>query len=384
MKKIIISTIFMILSVFISSIVFADDDNFKIEPNMNNGKKWRMAYYEGGEYIDYQQIFTETIKALMELGWIENAKIPKQEGEQTKELWDWLTNKANSKYIVFVKDGHYSANWDDKIRENTKKEIINRLNDKNDIDLMVAMGTWAGKDMANNDHKTPTIVLSASDPLSAGIIKSVEDSGYQHLHATVDPKRFERQVRVFHEIINFKKLGMAYENSVNGKSYAAIDVVEKVAEERGFKVATCHTKSDIADKSLAEKSVIECFQKLSKTCDAIYVTQQGGINRKSIPDLVEIANKHHIPTFSQSGAEEVKYGFLVSISQAGFRYVGEFHAQTMAKIFNGASPNELDQLFEEPPKIAINMKTAEIIGFNPPVVLLGATDEIFDKISLPQ
>ena len=54
---------------------------------------------------------------------------------------------------------------------------------------------------------------------------------------------------------------MAYENSVNGKSYAAIDVVEKVAEERGFKVSTCHTKSDIADKSLAEKSVIECFHR---------------------------------------------------------------------------------------------------------------------------
>ena len=97
-----------------------------------------------------------------------------------------------------------------------------------------------------------------------------------------------------------------------------------------------------------------------------------------------IANEHHIPTFSQSGSEEVKYGFLVSISQAGFRYVGEFHAQTIAQVLNGAKPNQLDQLFEEPPKIAINMKTAEVIGFDPPVVLLGATDEIFNEISQPQ
>ena len=41
---------------------------------------------------------------------------------------------------------------------------------------------------------------------------------------------------------------------------------------------------------------------------------------------------------------------------------------------------KLLQLFEEPPKIAINLKTAEIIGFDPPIVLLGATDEIFHEI----
>ncbi len=80
----------------------------------------------------------------------------------------------------------------------------------------------------------------------------------------------------------------------------------------------------------------------------------------------------------------MKYGLLLSLSQAGFKYVGEFHAQTIAKILNGAKPNQLVQLFEEPPKIAINLKTAEIIGFNPPMVLLGATDEIFSEIVSPK
>ena len=382
--SIILSVLMIVLGVTFPTIGAAEKDKFNMKPMLNKGQKWRVAYYEGGEYIDYQQIFTETIKGLMSLGWIKMSDIPKQTGEQTKDLWEWLSRKAESDYIEFVADAHYCASWDDELRKKTADQIIDRLNRKKDIDLLIAMGTWAGKDFANNMHHTPTIVLSASDPLSAGIIRSVEDSGYDHLHATVDPYRFERQVRVFHEIINFKKLGVAYENSVNGKSYAAIDVVQKVANERKFKIVPCFTQSDISDTGEAEQSVIECFEKLSKTCDAIYVTQQGGINRRSIPALVDIANKHHIPTFSQSGSEEVKYGFLVSLSQAGFRYVGEFHAQTIAQVFNGAKPNDLDQLFEEPPKIAINMKTAEVIGFDPPVVLLGATDEIFNEINQPQ
>ena len=113
------------------------------------------------------------------------------------------------------------------------------------------------------------------------------------------------------------------------------------------------------------------------------MTVQGGVNARSIPKLVEFTSAKGIPTFSQSGSEEVRFGFLVSISQAGFRYVGEFHAETIARVFNGAHPNQLDQLFEEPPKIAINLKTAELIGFNPPVVLLGAADEVYRSFVNP-
>ena len=45
---------------------------------------------------------------------------------------------------------------------------------------------------------------------------------------------------------------------------------------------------------------------------------------------------------------------------------------------------QLGQAFEQPPKIAINLKTAELIGFDPPIVLLGAADEIFDTITKPE
>ena len=373
----------MILVCFVGAAIAADKGTFSTKPTTNNGKKWRLAYYEGGEYIDYQLIFTETVKGLMKLGWIEFIDIPKQKGEQTKELWKWMTKNLKSDYIEFVEDGHYTANWDDAIRAKMIDEIIGRLNSKKDVDLFIAMGTWAGKDMGNNRHSTPTMVLSASDPISAGIINSVEDSGYEHVHAQVDPFRYERQMKVFHEIIGFNKVGVAYENTVNGRSYAAIDVIEEMAQKQDFEIVRCYTQSDIADSDKAEQSVVDCFEKLVEKTDAIYVTVQGGINKRSIPKLVKIANNRRIPTFSQSGSEEVKNGFLVSLSQAGFKYIGEFHAQTFAKVFNGAKPSQLDQLFQEPPKIAINLKTAEIIGFDPPVVLLGAADEIYRDIATP-
>lgn len=376
---------YLILAILVSSgtAFAAAADTFGTTPVTNQGKKWRIGYYEGGNYIDYQKIFTTTIQGLMKLGWIEQTEIPPQQGEQTKELWNWLASTAKSRYLEFVADAHYNANWDDELRITTAKNLIKRLNSKDDIDLMIAMGTWAGQDLANNDHDTHTEVVSASDPISSGIVKSIEDSGFDHVHAQIDPYRYERQVRVFHDMTDFKTLGICYEDSEAGRSYAAIDKVEKIAKERGFKIIRSYTKSDVADTRIAEESVKKSFNDLVKKSDAIYVTVQGGVNYKSIPDLVRIANENQIPTFSQSGSEEVKYGFLASISQAGFKYIGEYHAEVIAKIFSGAVPRQLPQVFEEPPKIAINLKTAESIGFNPPVDILLSADEIFNEVATP-
>jgi ABC-type uncharacterized transport system substrate-binding protein len=372
--------VFLSLLLILPGASFADELIFKVDPTKNNGEKWRVGYYEGGAYINYQQQLTATVKGLMQLGWLETAILPKQSGESTDTMWKWLSTEAKSEYIEFVADAHYSALWEKDTRSKVEDEIVLRLNNVKDIDLMIGMGTWAGKGLANYRHRTNTLVFSTSNPISSGIIKSVEDSGFDHVHVRVDPKRNERQLKVFHEMIGFRKLGVVYEDSLAGRSYAAIDTIEALAKTHNFKIIRCHTKSDISDKKLAEEGVIKCFKKLVKKADAIYVTQQGGVNSRSVPLLVEIANKNKIPTFSQSGAGEVSYGVLASLSRAGYKYVGRFHAETIAKVFNGAQPNQLNQLYEEPPKIALNLKTAEIIGYDPPIMLLGATDEMFEEI----
>lgn len=370
----------MLLSVSGPLASASDQGVFSVDPVKNGEQRWKVGYYEGGEYTDYQKILIETVKGLVKLGWIEPVTIPVQEGEQTDQLWKWLSTEVSSEYIEFVSDAHYSAGWDDAQRKIRAEQVIDRLSNKQDLDLMIAMGTWAGKDLANDRQHTPTMVLSASDPISSGIIKSVEDSGFEHLHASVDPNRYDRQVRIFNDVVGFKRLGVAFEDSINGRSYAAMDVLQRLSKSRGFELLGCHTQSDISDLRIAEDSVKKCFRELAGKADAIYVTLQGGVNSNSIPELVRIANKNSIPTFSQSGSEEVKQGFLMSLSQAGFRYVGEFHASTFAKVFNGAKPNQLTQFFEEPPRMAVNLKTAEIVGFNPPLLLLGAADEVYREI----
>ena len=67
----------------------------------------------------------------------------------------------------------------------------------------------------------------------------------------------------------------------------------------------------------------------------------------------------------------------MSIARGGFRPIGVYHAKIMAKIFKGASTGELNQVFEDPKKIAVNLKTAKAIGILPPKGLMKVADEIY-------
>jgi hypothetical protein len=74
----------------------------------------------------------------------------------------------------------------------------------------------------------------------------------------------------------------------------------------------------------------------------------------------------------------------MSISrEGGFGPVGRFLAISMAKIFNGAKPRQLNQVFEEGPTIAINLKTAELIGLYLSAEVLAASDEMYREIVNP-
>ncbi|WP_428033258.1 ABC transporter substrate-binding protein [Amphritea sp.] len=353
------------------------------DPSMlNKQHKWRIAYYQGGEYYDYYQYLKATTEGLMAQGWIAPQTIPK-ELKTARELWHWLAVNSRSDFIEFIPDGFYSADWDRSYRLQLRQITLQRLQQKHEVDLLLAMGSWAGVDMAVDRHSVPTMVISVNDPRSLGLIRD-QGAAYQHVYVTEDPQRYERQVSLFHDLIRFETLGVAYEDSFEGRSYASIDIIERLAEERGFKVISCFTKSDVADQQQANDSVISCFRDLAEQVDAIYVTTQGGVNNDTIPLLVEIANQHRIPTFSQYGQREVKQGYLMSLSQSeGFMDEGKVLSDVAIRILKGVEPASLAKRSSEANRITLNLKTAEQIGLYLNAELLAAADQLYWQIEQP-
>ncbi len=308
------------------------------------------------------------------MGWIKGENPPELFDEMPKPYWDWLI-QCNSPFLSFNADDSYSAGWDDEKRLVIRKSLLKKLK-TGALDFVIAMGTWAGLDLANNEHAIPVLVLSTSDPIGAGIIKSAETSGYDHVTARVDPTRYLRQLRMFHRIAGFKTLGIAYENTPNGFFYSAISEARQVAQERGFKLILCEVVDTTADTQKSDRSCIECYQKLSQTAEAIYVTALTCADRQ-LSSIVDIFRTARVPSFSLLGSKFVKRGIMLSISSdSGYAELGRYNAMKLCAILNGIKPIELNQVFEDPLDISVNMETVRQIGFNMPGNILKIAAEI--------
>jgi len=181
--------------------------------------------------------------------------------------------------------------------------------------------------------------------------------------------------------VPFSKLGIVYEDSPEGRTFAAYDAVQRVANERGFEVVKCQAPFNNVSLEEAEATLVRCYEELAPKVDAVYITVHRGVSPRTLPKLLKPLYDAKVPTFSMLGSSEVQQGALMSIAQADFKYVGQFHADVIARILNGAKAREIDQRWQDPPKIALNLKVAEIIGYAPPVDIMMAADEIYEDIA---
>ena len=341
-----------------------------------DGRKWRLGYYDGGNYSEYPRTLRAVVEGLQKLGWLTLPPIPAD--MDSHQMWHFIAANAKSNTLQFVDDAWWQAgNFDAAQRPVMRAAIEQRIKDKHDIDLIIAMGTWAGQDMAALGAPVPTVVGSTSDPVGSGIIKSDQDSGMDNLFARVQPDRYQRQVQLFHQIVPFKTLGLVYEDSPEGRTYAAVSAVEQVAKEDNFKIVSCNAPATNIDAAQATLNAVDCYRKLSTQVDAMYVTAQRGLTPDAVKQVADILRQAQVPSFAMLGSDQVRAGLLMSLAQASYSYVGLFYAETIARIFNGAKPRQLSQIWVDPAKIAINLATARAIGFDPPVDILLAADEVY-------
>lgn len=343
-------------------------------------KKWRAVYVEGGGYTDYQQILAATAQGLAKLGLIKHGDVPIPLGtDDTRPMWDWLAENAGGERIEFLKDGYYSAGWDEKRRDANKKALLRRIRERGDVDMIFAYGTWAGLDMATDEHSVPVFSMSVTDAVQAGIVDSVTDSGLDHVHAQLEPDRYKRQITVFHDIFKFKKLGIPYEDTPEGRSDVALASIEEAAQELGIELVRCTTALNVqADQSFA--NLRRCVADLSRTSDAVYITTNSGVQWNRMKELLQPIIEAGVPSFSQSGIEETKLGVLMSLAQSSFASEGSFGAESVSKVMAGARPRDVGQVFESPLGLAINLKMAMLIGWNPPFEILAAVDAIYQDL----
>ncbi len=342
--------------------------------------KIRIAYVEGGHYVDYPLILQGTVLEMHDLGIISKS-YPLSNTEITSaEIWKWLSENAHSSEVEFVQDAFYSANWDS---EKLNKDVLalkERIKEKNDIDLIFAFGTAAGISVTSLINDTNIMNFSTTDPIASNISLSIEDSGSDFIHAKIEPERYIRQLTLFHDIFKFEKLGICYEFSERGKKTISYEEIKAAAQINGFTLVEGRLDTLPNDINHNTDQRIKCHKEIASQVDAVYLTFATNENEERFTEgLLPLLN-YDLPTFSQAGPQNVQLGALMSVAATDFIHMGEFEADVIKQLLNGKKLREISQIYEGPSALAVNLRNALEIGWDIPFELLAAVDELYKTI----
>jgi ABC-type uncharacterized transport system substrate-binding protein len=332
------------------------------------------------------------LKGLATIGWIRqiepllpgfNGYAAYEDGKTVANILKELHKHDYSEFIEFPPEAFFDLKWDD---ARASGAAFSRLRvAESGIDLVLSLGTQVSTALTQKGNfSVPILVDSISDPVGSGILASLEDSGNDYLTGGMDPDQDIRQVRLFHSVIKFKRLGILYEDSAIGRAYGAVDAVRQVADELGFTVvAGTGVLPDPEDEddedawAAAEARYVRALDKLCPQVDAVYLAVQAGLSEYSLPEIVAVLAKHRTPSFIMEGKDFVRNGILLGESDSNIIAKGIFNAKKIAQILGGTKARDLPLLYKPVPHIAINLDTALKIGYDVPIDIIASADEVF-------
>ncbi len=273
----------------------------------------------------------------------------------------------------FVSEAYYSFDGNTDV----KLSAADRVKAGTELDLMLVMGTSAGRAVTEVAPDIPVLVFSTSNAIASEIIESDTDSGKDNVWAHVDTKRYKKQVAVLHDIFQFETLGIVYEDSLAGRSYADLDNVRAICEELGVTLV----ERNVTENANSEEypryrdDMSNAFKDIADDVDAFYLTASN-LAASDLPELFQPFYKKQVPVFSQLGGEEVETGAIMSTA-ANYIDIGRYGAQIVSKSLHGENPRYLYATYEDIPLIVLNINNARKIGYEPDFEILLIADKLY-------
>ncbi len=367
-----LTAIFILFAVFAVMLV--------IHPAYAEKGVFRVAYIEGDPYINYAGSLSGIISGLSDYGIVEPTEDwGFQEGSNDASvIWNWLRDHSGNK-VEFVKDDFYQLIY---MSEEEKAEFVRHMNEDDEIDLILVMGTAAAKFIKENKIETDVMVMSVTNAYNSGIVEGIEFSGIDNIWAHISPNRYYNQLNVFYDLFDFKKLGIVYVDSENGRNEIAYEDIKRFTKKKDIELievpVTADQKVDGPEKF--EQKIIKGYHELAGKADAVYMTNAGYRTAEKIPEYLEPLYQCGTPVFSQTGKNDVKNGATLTIVRYSFEEIGSFCAEQFMQILNGKQPGKLTQSYDESQAICFNIAAAEQAGLQLPFKALLSADIIFTEI----
>lgn len=343
-----------------------------------DGTPHRIGVIDIDPYPYSSKMMYELIQALRERGWIITGELPfDDESMDVREMIDWLARQDTGPHVEFVVDCNYYLAYDG---EQAVKESLDRhIYELKDIDMLLALGTWPATVALPYSSDVPVICYPLSAAQESGIVKTHEYSGVQNVWAQTDPERYKRQMKVFHEVLSFSKIGILYYDRL----MAAVGDYEESAARLGVEVLTEEIEPLPSDPQEADivafnEAIIKGVGNLlTQGIDAFLLTTDIIKDDDTLARLLAQTDAKGVPVCVQSGDNFVEGGCLLTVDVYNLEELGFFVVDTIAQIFHGAKPEELPQINVSTPYLVLNLDSFKKLEIQAPFELLMSSEKIF-------
>ncbi len=346
-----------------------------------DGSKFRIAYIDIDPYPASGEMLYYLIEQLKETGWIDyEGDLPfDSKDTDAKELINYLADMDLGDYIEFSREANYYLRIDG---EDYCRESLKKLLNKKQVDLIICMGTWPGtfvKEMNVTD--VPVMIYFSVDPIGSGLVASVEDSGQDNMWAHINYTVYNKQIRFYYDNIHFQNIGMVYYD----ESVAAMRAYREEAKQNGFQI----TEVVIDELVVSDEASIEAYYDnlkiiyndlvKNRNIDAFLLSTDIIKDESRIEEMLSIFYENNIPVLVQNGEYYVEQGALMMVTASDAKQQAPFVVNTMANIFNGKKPRELEQEFITPPCLSLNLSLAEKCQFTIEEDLILSAEKIYTE-----
>lgn len=237
-------------------------------------------------------------------------------------------------------------------------------------DVLVGIATPAAQALANTTGDVPIVMSAVTDPISAGLVDSMDKPG-KNITGVSDQPPVSKQIDLAAQLLpDAKTVGMLYSSTeVNSKSQVA--EATKEAEKLGLSVKKFPVPSS--------NEIAQTVQVMSDQVDFIYIPLDNTI-ANAMPTVVQEANKTKKPVITAVDTM-VEQGGLATISVNQYQ-LGVQTGKMAAKLLKGESQASTTPVYTfTDGDVVLNTSQAKLLGVDIPddvrkgATIVGGSDE---------
>lgn len=332
----------------------------------------RIGYVESEEFSLYTSLIAQIALNFQKLGVLNNYNID-EANKSAKEIWTDMCNNCNSNEYKFVENMWFNT------KDMPESEYSKAINNDS-VDLVIIMGTSAGVYFANNETKNKFMVFAAADPILSGIVKSETEKNNPNAFAHIDKNKYKRQIQAGHMLLNFKKIGVVYQDDAAAYAYSGIDSLKSTAEELNFDIVIRHVveAQNSNDYERYYSDLTQAYKELvQEGIDTLYVTTATIEDSRLLGLLQKDIYSNKIPAIAQTDEEQVACGATIGVTMLDTEEQGAFAVAQIKDYKDGTPFDELEQVNESTAKIFINYTITQQLGVQIPFSTLLIVDHIY-------